>query len=63
MLKELNNIDLNISGNEDENSDSGDAEFELEFSDEEDNDNEIYSIDVAINSVVECNYNELYEET
>jgi hypothetical protein len=35
----------------------------LELSDEEDNDNEIDSIDVAINSVFERNYNELSEET
>jgi hypothetical protein len=35
----------------------------LELTDEEDNDNEIDSFDVAINSVVERNYNELSEET
>ncbi len=63
VLKELNNIDPNISGDDDENSDSEDAKFELELSDEEDNDNEIDSIDVAINSVFERNYNELSEET
>ncbi len=63
MLKVLNNLDPYISGDEDENSDSEDAEFELELSNEEDNDNEIDSIDVAINSVVERNYNELSEET
>jgi hypothetical protein len=63
VLKEVNNKDPNISGDEDENSDSEDAEFELELSDEEDNDNESDSIDVAINSVVERNYNELSEET
>jgi hypothetical protein len=43
VFKELNNIDPNISGDEDENSDEEDAEFELEYSYEKVNDNEIDS--------------------
>jgi hypothetical protein len=61
ILKDLTNIEVDVSGDENEKSDLGDEEFEIE-SDDDDSENENEdSIQQSINAVIQRNLDQLNE--